>query len=229
MSTDSIQTYTGIEEIDNIPYRDWTYRWWFWALKGPPANNPVLDTTGANALKNQPVSHNVMFLAGTFDRQASPVNRTIDSVDKNTSILIPIVNSSISIEEHDDIFSRADSNAQLSAAVNNVVTKASGSLHISTGNSDVDYTIGTSEKRSPERIESKEMVNLAPERGIVHSRRTGSELDFMRAALDGYWVFLKQLEIGHYTLTIHGEAPWFGPDPQEPKFKTDVTYTLNIK
>lgn len=227
MSADSIETYTRVEKIDNIPYRDWTYMWWFWALRGPRENNPLLDTTGANALRNQPVNHNVMFLAGTLDRQVSPVTRIINSNTKS-SLLLPIVNSCISIEEHDDVFSRSDSNAELSAAVNNVITKASGSLHISIGNSDADYTIDTSGKRSPERIETTEMVNLAPGQGIVYSRRTNSVLDFMRAALDGYWVFLKPLAKGQYTFTIHGEAPWFGPDPNEPKFETNVTYQLGI-
>src|ERR1041384_7259815 len=47
-------------------YSNWGALWWIWAVGTPAANNPVLDTTGANCAVGQPVP-GTFFLAGTFD------------------------------------------------------------------------------------------------------------------------------------------------------------------
>src|SRR5919108_2273011 len=151
MST-NIQSYTEIEEINGVSYEGWTVWWWSWALQGPRATNPVYDKTGNNAHRRQPPEepYHVMFLAGTFDRESKngKITRRI-STNRNASILIPIVNSNISREEHDDVFNPSNANAQVLGAADDVINKAQGSLRIDMGGSSVDFTIGGSEKIAP--------------------------------------------------------------------------------
>lgn len=223
----NIQTYTAAEEISGVLYQGWTVWWWSWALQGPRATNPVYDTNGNNANRKQPRNYKVMFLAGTFDRESSKskFTRRITS-NTNTSILIPIVNSNISREEHDNVFNTSNGNAQVIGATGDIINNAQGSLHIETGGSSVDFAIGGSEDIAPVRITPGGMSPMFPGQGIINSH-SGSDLEFMYSAMDGYWVFLKPLSAGQYTFTIHGQAPWFG-EKGAPQFETDVTYEVTI-
>ncbi|HVY40176.1 MAG TPA: hypothetical protein VHM31_19690 [Polyangia bacterium] len=78
-------------------YSDWGALWWQWALQTPAANNPVLDTTGANCAVGQPVP-GTFFLAGTFD--GSPVTRTC-TVPVGDAFLIPILSASYFAQQTD--------------------------------------------------------------------------------------------------------------------------------
>jgi len=230
MSTE-IKAYTEIEEINGVTYEGWTVWWWSWALQGPRSVNPVYDMTGNNALRGQPSEepYHVIFLAGSFDRESKKGKfiRRITTNDK-TSILIPIVNSNISREEHDDVFKPSNANAQVLSAADDVINRAQGSLRIEVGGSSVDYTINGSEKITPVRIRPKfGMSPMYPGEGIVKSH-SGSDLQFMYSAVDGYWIFLKPLSPGEYTFRIRGDAPWFGGNKEEERFVTDVTYEVTV-
>jgi hypothetical protein len=48
-----------------LTYGEWSARWFKWAYEPPPAENPLLDTSGANCANGQ--SGHVWFLAGTFN------------------------------------------------------------------------------------------------------------------------------------------------------------------
>jgi hypothetical protein len=226
MSTDAIEAYTNVEEINRVPYKDWTTFWWSWALQGPRESNPVFDPDGRNADRKQPTKYDVKFLAGTFDREKGAA-RKIRSNDR-TSLLIPVVNSNISREEHDNVFNTTNNNATVLGAANDIISIAKGSLRIDSGSSNVEFTIGSPETNTPQRIQGAGMTILTPGQGIVQSRESGADLDFMYSALDGYWVFLKPLAADEYKFTIHGEAPWFGGAKGESNFVTDVTYMVTI-
>jgi len=230
MLTDEIQAYTRIEDINGVPYKDWTKIWWLWALQGPKANNPVFDPDGHNADNNQPTKYDVKFLAGTFDRTfkgKDAPERKIRADDK-TSLLIPIVNSNISREEHDNVFNATNNNISVLSAANEIISQGKGSLSINKGGSTVEFTIDGKGANTPTRIYDDGLTLLSTGQGIVQSN-SGSDLDFMRSALDGFWVFLKPLDADEYIFTIHGEAPWFGGSKGEPNFVTDVTYKVTIE
>src|SRR3954454_17491268 len=78
-------------------YSTWGALWSTWAYGTPAANNPVLDTTGANCAVNQPVP-GTFFLAGTFD--GSTVMRTC-TVPVGTSFLIPLLNANYFAQQSD--------------------------------------------------------------------------------------------------------------------------------
>jgi hypothetical protein len=69
-------------------YSSWGALWSEWAYGTPAADNPVLDTTGANCAVGQPVP-GTFFLAGTFD--GSTVMRTC-TTPVGDAFLIPILN-----------------------------------------------------------------------------------------------------------------------------------------
>lgn len=46
-----------------LTYGEWSAKWWKWAVEPPPAQNPLIDMTGANCAVGQ--SGHVWFLAGT--------------------------------------------------------------------------------------------------------------------------------------------------------------------
>jgi hypothetical protein len=198
-------------------------------MQGPKETNPVYDTNGSNANRGQPGESNVMFLAGTFDRmnqEFGKITRKI-TTDSNTSILAAGVTSNASIQEHHQVFSPGTSNAQVMAKVDEIISDAACSIRIETGGSSVDFTTGGSALLAPVRIQGDDMHTFFPGQGIVHSN-SGSELNFMYSAIDGYWVFLKPLSPGQYTITIHGDAPWLGGKKDEPRFETDVRYEITV-
>src|SRR5215475_12176455 len=80
-----------------ISFSAWAALWWQWAVGTPAANNPVLDTTGANCAVNQP-QPGVFLLAGTLDGSAA--NRTC-VVPVGTSFLIPMYNNAFFAQQTD--------------------------------------------------------------------------------------------------------------------------------
>jgi len=78
-------------------YSSWAALWEQWAFGTPAANNPVLDTTGANCGVNQPVP-GVFFLAGTFDSSTVVRNCT---VPVGTAFLIPLLNAAYFAQQSD--------------------------------------------------------------------------------------------------------------------------------
>jgi hypothetical protein len=68
---------------------DWAADWLKWALSAPTDQNPLVDTTGADAGFGQP--KDVFFLAGTFG-SSTPVTRDV-TVPTGTPLFFPILNA----------------------------------------------------------------------------------------------------------------------------------------
>jgi hypothetical protein len=86
-------------------YSNWGAVWSQWAYGTPAADNPVLDTTGANCAVNQPVP-GTFFLAGTFD--GSTVMRTC-TTPVGDAFLIPILNGVAFAQQTDPPDQRTES------------------------------------------------------------------------------------------------------------------------
>jgi hypothetical protein len=86
-------------------YPNWGALWSQWAYGTPAADNPVLDTTGANCAVNQPVP-GTFFLAGTFD--GSTVMRTC-TTPVGDAFLIPIFNGAAFAQQTDPPDQRTES------------------------------------------------------------------------------------------------------------------------
>ena len=70
-----------------LSYGEWGAAWWQHMFSIPAATNPMLDTTGANALIDQ--SGPVYFLAGTFG--GGEATRTV-TIPSGKALFFPIVN-----------------------------------------------------------------------------------------------------------------------------------------
>ena len=75
-----------------LPYREWTGRWWQWALSTPKSVNPLEDRTGKYCAEGQ--GGPVWFLAGTTGNTHSSKRKCI--VPYSKAILFPIIVSQFS-------------------------------------------------------------------------------------------------------------------------------------
>lgn len=71
-----------------LSYGDWSAMWWQHIMSIPTSQNPMIDTTGANALVDQ--SGPVYFLAGTWGGSGE-VTRTV-TIPAGKALFFPIVN-----------------------------------------------------------------------------------------------------------------------------------------
>jgi hypothetical protein len=184
-------------------YSQWAALWQQWAIGTPAANNPVLDTTGANCAVNQPVP-GVFFLAGTFD--GSAVTRSC-TVPVGTSFLVPMLNrgyfaqSSDPPEQRTEAFARAQvtcvENAPVLAVTVDGVTLAN--------------PLGYLEKSTLFSI------NLPP--GNIF----GVPAQVLSPSVDeGYYAFVEPLTPGTHTVHITASSVACGTTQ-------DATYNLTVQ
>lgn len=168
----------SIFPIDSRPYGlsygEWSARWWLWAATIPKSNNPLLDTTGANANINQNNPY-VFFLCQTYEGAGSIPSRQVE-VPKDRAIFIPIINwiSILHIDGENDeelldaAKKRMDVVTNLQITINDIATK---------------------EELEEYRTRSPFFEFELPEDNIL-----GISPGHKRAVSDGYWLLIKRLE-----------------------------------
>jgi hypothetical protein len=164
-------------------YSNWSALWWQWAFGTPAANNPVLDTTGANCAVGQPVP-GTFFLAGTLDN--STVSRTC-TVPVGNAFLIPILNAGFFAQQTDPPDQRTE--AFVRSQVTCVETSPSLSL-----------TVDGVAIANPQGLLEKSVlfsVNLPP--GNIF----GLPAQLLSPSADeGYYAFLEPLSAGSHSVHI---------------------------
>jgi hypothetical protein len=182
-------------------YGDWAALWWQWAVGTPAANNPVLDTTGANCAVNQPVP-GVFFLAGSFS--SGTIARTC-TVPVGTSFLIPLLNDAYFAQQTDPPAQRTE------AFVRSQVTCVEQNPNLTLSVDGVALANPTSYLEKSTLFS----VNLPP--GNVF----GVPPQLLSPSADeGYYGFVEPLAPGAHTVHITSSS---GCGVTE-----DVTYTLNV-
>ncbi|HSU38906.1 MAG TPA: hypothetical protein VLJ38_05030 [Polyangiaceae bacterium] len=183
-------------------YGDWAALWWQWAVGTPAANNPVLDTTGANCAVNQPVP-GVFFLAGSFS--SGTIQRSC-TVPVGTSFLIPMLNDAYFAQQTDPPAQRTE------AFVRSQVTCVEQSPNLALS---VDGVALANPKSYLEKS-TLFSVNLPPDNvfGVPPQLLSPS-------ADEGYYGFVEPLTPGAHTVHIASSS---GCGVTE-----DVTYTLNVQ
>jgi hypothetical protein len=183
-------------------YGDWAALWWQWAVGTPAANNPVLDTTGANCAVNQPVP-GVFFLAGSFS--SGTIHRTC-TVPVGTSFLIPMLNDAYFAQQTDPPAQRTE------AFVRSQVTCVEQSPNLALSVDGVALANPTSYLEKSTLFS----VNLPPDNvfGVPPQLLSPS-------ADEGYYGFVEPLTPGAHTVHIASSS---GCGVTE-----DVTYTLNVQ
>jgi len=171
-------------ETSGSSYGEWAARWWEWALSIPAAQNPVLDTTGANCVQGQ--SGNVWFLAGTFVGTAT---RTC-TIPKEKSLFLPLINQiSFAPSPGETTINLRQQAAELIDAVTNLKCRLDGKPCV--------YDLFAFRAQSPI------FEAIVPADGIVAP-------DFYNPIVaDGYWLLLSPLRPGHHVLEFSGESTGF--------------------
>jgi len=192
-------------------YAEWSARWWEWAYSIPAANNPILDTTGANCNQNQ--SGRVFFLAGTAGGPA--VTRTC-TVPVGKALFFPIVNDLFGsgVGDCTPTNEKVPCNlADLRSLAAEAVDPSVVQLRLTIDQDNIDNLVG-------QRVQSPIVTITFPANNIqgvaagTYSPQVG----------DGYYVMVPPLSAG--THRIHFKAVFTGGPFSG--FTVEVTYVLTV-
>jgi hypothetical protein len=183
-----------------IPYNttipEWTAKWWNWAYSfSGYYNNPLLDPNGTALMKFQPSDEPVFFLSGAYN---SVANRTV-TIPAGKAILYPVLNAEISFTD----FPNAKGEDDLKRALKSDLSAAT---YVGTELNEISLPY--------HRIKA-DLFDLSVAKDNIFDVSDGPT----QAVADGYWIFLKPLPIGEYTIHIKGEQPFY---------RSEVTYKINI-
>jgi hypothetical protein len=180
-------------------YKEWTGKWWQWALSIPKRVNPLTDSTGKYCSEGQ--SGPVWFLAGTTGKIYSSKRKCTIPCEK--AILFPVIASQFSFSE----LSSIKTDQELISHTARDIDRCSF------------LEVKVDGETIPELYESRVRFGpfdlyLPPEN--IWNVKPGAT----RAVSDGFWTFLRPLTAGDHTISFHGV---------EPNFETTVTYCITIK
>lgn len=177
---------------------EWGARWWQWALSAPAADNPVLDSTGADCGVGQ--SGQVWFLAGTFGGSAT---RSC-TVPAGRGLFFPVLNYTFIATDPGETEELAHSKA--SARIDSVDTSL---LAAEIDGVSVD-DLAQHRAHSPTFSVTLPVNNIF---GIPAGT-------YGPAAADGFWLMLAPLSPGAHTIHFHGVFA--------SGLTVDVTYDLLV-
>jgi hypothetical protein len=182
-----------------IKLLEWTIRWWRWLLSGPREKNPAADKSGEYSVLKQD-DPNVRFLASTF-RGSVLRNCTIPF---GKAIFMPIINYECSFADEPSITTANELELKYRCEIDDI-KHLSVTIDESILNNLANYRI-----RSPVfSIDLQENNILGVDPGHTHM------------ISDGFWIFLKPLEIGGHKVTSLGSC-------RSGKIRIETTYDLHI-
>lgn len=176
--------YSIKEKPYGYSYGEWTVKWWQWAVSSPIHMNPVVDNTGKYGGVNQ--TGPVWFLAGTLGENKMPIRKSVIPFGK--AILFPVINYEINQFEDPKLRTELAMVKHVVDDINDIVNKEA----IVDGKNIPTYRMQSSPK----------VFNL----DVCEDNWLGISSGLIKAAADGYWVFLKPLDIGKHEIYFHGSC-----------------------
>jgi hypothetical protein len=177
--------YTPQTKPYGLTYGQWTVKWWQWMASIPTDSNPAADENGKHAGINQTDQH-VWFLAGTSG------GKTADRkciVPAGKSILFPVINYEINCMEKPEL--KTDS--ELIRAAKEDEDDIINLETIIDGQEIPIFRVQSDPPMFPLTLPADNLFN-SPLSGTT------------RATSDGYWVFLKPLDLGEHCLYFAGSC-----------------------
>ena len=182
--------------------------WWQWVLSIPPANNPLLDTTGEHCMVAQHGTN--WFLAGSW--VSGSVTRDCD-VPQGATLFFPVIN-----EINFDTPFQCGQDAPMPSGFYRSLSTA-----FVNGAANLSVTLDGQPTGPMRRIQSPVFEVTLPDdnifAGVCSPDLTGGV--YSPAVDDGFYVQLGALSVGAHTLHIHAEQPSQG-------LVLDITYNLNV-
>jgi hypothetical protein len=167
-------------------WEKWAALWCNWMLSIPKKNNPSLDEKGKYCSTNQN-DQNVWFLTGTFGN-VHPINRKC-SIPEGRAIFFPILVKEDSLAEDSDLKTELELTKRSRDATNRLIH--------------MEATVDGEKADQLEnyRVQS-EVFDLTFPEDNVYDVTPGPT----RAVCDGYWLFIKPLQVGKHQLYFKGET-----------------------
>jgi hypothetical protein len=177
---------------DSKPYgltiSQWTIKWWRWLLSIPKDKNPALDISGTNLSEGQN-DPNVWFLAGTL---GGAVDRTC-KIPLGKAILMPVINYRCSFADEPTINTEEELTLKCKKEIDDI-------KNLSFQIDDMFVT-----DLSSYRICSPLFDVHLGENNIENKILCDNRFD-TKMVSDGYWIFLKPLNIGSHKLISSGSC-----------------------
>lgn len=164
-------------------YESWITKWSQWSYSIPLKSHPAFDYTGKFCEQNQ--TEPVWFLVGTF---GYPVTREC-TIPVGTAILFPILNTICSYAEYPNL--KTQEHLKECAS------------HIQNYTSDLNVSIDGEELTDIKkyRMQSSLFNFTLPIDNVLNV-----DPQITQAISDGYWIFLKPLEIGKHQIRFNGDV-----------------------
>jgi hypothetical protein len=208
-------------------WEKWAALWCNWMFSIPKKKNPSLDETGKYCSINQN-DENVWFLTGTFGNIIVPVKRKC-TIPARKAIFFPILVKEDSLEEDSDLKTELELIKRSRDATNRLIQMEAA----------IDGEIV--DQLESYRAQS-EVFDLVFPKDNVYDVKPG----LTRSVCDGYWLFIKPLEIGKHDIYFKGETllkeahtlthlkgrevyhPIMRHINEKSTFKLEVSYELTI-
>jgi hypothetical protein len=179
-----LRYYTKKDKPYGFSFGEWTVKWWEWAVSLPIDISPIVDETGKYANMNQ--NGPVWFLAGTLGENKMPIRNCVIPFGKG--LLFPVINYEINQLEDPNLRTENAMVKHVVDDINDIINKDA----IVDGNRIPTYRVQSSPKVFPLYVCKDNWLNISP--GLI------------KAAADGYWVFLKPLDTGKHEIYFHGSC-----------------------
>lgn len=192
--------------VDGKRLDQYANKWWQWAKTLPRDTNAVVDTTGEFCGVNQ--YGKVWFLAGGYG--TSLISRQC-TLPKDKFIFFPIINM-IYMQNLRSSKQTSCENVKYGAALNNDHLL---SIRASLNGKEFEHA-------NSFRIASKDCFDIY---GLIDKKYNAPK--WYPAATDGYWLMLKPLAPGKYTLKF--QAQYFRENGALGRMGQDIEYSLTVK
>jgi hypothetical protein len=169
-----------------MTYGQWTVKWWQWAFSIRSEVSPITDKTGKYADLNQP-SENVWFLAGKLATENKEFPKRKCRVPPNRAILFPVINCEANQLEYPQLKTERDLINYVSNDEDSIVHKEC-------------FINGEAVPATRVRSDPPAFPLNIVKDNFAGIKSTG----YTTAAADGYWVFLKPLPKGQFTIKFSG-------------------------
>jgi hypothetical protein len=168
-----------------LTYGQWTVKWWQWMASIPTCSNPAADENGKYASMNQTDQH-VWFLAGTSGGKIADRKCIVPA---GRSILFPVINYEINSIEKPEL--KTDSEL-----IRDAIEDEDDIINLEAIIDGQEIPIFRVRSDPP-------MFSLTLPADNLFSAPVGGAT---RATSDGYWVFLKPLDLGEHSLYFAGSC-----------------------
>jgi hypothetical protein len=166
----------------------WTIKWWRWLLSIPKYKNPALDISGTNLSESQN-DPNVWFLAGTLGGATARSCK----IPLGKAILMPVINYRCSFADEPAINTEEELTSKCKKEIDDIKDL---SFQI-----DDTFITNLPSYRICSPLFDVHLGENNIENNILHDNQFDTKM-----VSDGYWIFLKPLNIGLHKLITSGSC-----------------------